>query len=82
MGFALSAVLSTLPNPTIALVMPPTVPVKDGDASGALKSRAACIKVFTGLAASAVLSTLPRPTIDFVMPLIVPVKEGQAKGAL
>ena len=39
-GFEVSAVLSTFPSPTIALVTPVTVPVKAGDAKLAFKFRA------------------------------------------
>ena len=46
--------------------MPETVPVNVGEAKFALRSRAVCWAVETGLAVSAVLSTLPRPTLDFV----------------
>ena len=117
-GFAVSAVLSTLPSPTIVLVIPTvvpptyrlppipappatwsapvavldesvvlvievagavTVPVKVGDASGALKSSAVCWEVDTGLLASLVLSKLPSPTIVLVIPDTVPVNVGEAK---
>ena len=81
-GLPVSLVLSTLPRPTIDLVMPPTVPVKVGLASGAFASRAANCAVDTGLERSAVLSTLPRPTIDLLMPPTVPVKVGLARLAL
>ena len=77
-----SDVLSTLPSPTIPAVMPPTVPVKVGEASGAFKASAASWGVETGLLASDVLSTLPKPTIDLLMPPTVPVNVGLAKGAL
>ena len=40
--FAVSAVLSTFPSPTIALVTPVTVPVNAGLAVGAFPSRASC----------------------------------------
>ena len=63
------------------LVMPLTVPVKVGLATGAFKLRASCVAIETGLLASAVLSTLPSPTMDFMMPLTVPVKVGLANGA-
>ena len=39
-GLLASDVLFTLPNPTMAAVMPETVPVKVGDALSAFKSRA------------------------------------------
>ena len=70
----MSAVLSTLPRPTMDLEIPLTVPVKVGLASGAFRSRALCVAVDTGLLASAVISTLPRPTMDLEMPLTAPVK--------
>ena len=76
MGLPRSEVLSTLPKPTIALVIPVTVPVKVGLARGALALSAVCVKVGVGLLASVVLSTLPRPTIALVMPATVPVKVG------
>ena len=81
-GLPASLVLSTLPRPTIDLLMPPTVPVKVGLASGAFASRAANCAVDTGLPASLVLSTLPRPTIDLLRPPTVPVKVGLARLAL
>jgi len=37
-GLSASAVLSALPKPTIDLVIPPTVPVKFGEAKGALSA--------------------------------------------
>ena len=70
-GLAVSAVLSTLPRPTIVLVTPVTVPVNAGDASGALRSSAACAAVLTGLAASEVLSTLPRTRFVRAVPAFV-----------
>ena len=81
-GFSASEVSLTLPSPTIDFVIPLTVPVKVGDANGALRARAVCCAVETGFSASEVLLTLPSPTIDFVIPLTVPVKAGDAKGAL
>ncbi|MFM7985712.1 MAG: hypothetical protein ACKPKO_41005, partial [Candidatus Fonsibacter sp.] len=63
MGLLASEVLSTLPKPTIALVIPLTVPEKLGLASGALVSSAVCVNVDMGLPMSVVLSTLPKPTI-------------------
>ena len=54
------------------LVMPLTVPVKVGLATGALQLRAFCVAVEIGLLASAVLSTLLSLTMDLVMPLTVP----------
>ena len=74
--------LSTFPSPTIDLVMPPTVPVKVGLASGAFfKSRACCVAVDICLFASAVISTFPSPTMALVIPFTVPVKVGLASGA-
>ena len=70
-----------MPSPTIDFVIPLTVPVKAGDANGALRARAVCCAVETGFSASEVLLTLPSPTIDFVIPLTVPVKAGDASGA-
>ena len=69
-----------------------TVPVKVGEASGALRSKAVWVAVETGLLASLVLSTLPRPTSPLTKPVgavidapvgivTVPVKVGEAKGA-
>jgi len=71
-GFAVSAVLSTLPRPTIVDVIPLTVPVNVGEAKFAFKFSAVCWAVETGFAVSAVLSTLPRPTIVDVIPTVVP----------
>ena len=81
-GLPASVVLSTLPNPTIDLVIPATVPVKVGDAIGAFASSAVWVAELTGLFASLVLSTLPRPTIDLVIPATVPVNVGLSNGAL
>lgn len=78
-GFAMSLVLSTLDNPTIALVTPETVPVNAGEAKFAFKFNAVCVAVLTGLLASLVLSTLPNPTIALVTPETVPVKLGEAR---
>jgi hypothetical protein len=80
-GLLRSLVLSTLPNPTIVLVMPDTVPVNVGLAKLAFKLRAVWVAVETGLLRSLVLSTLPNPTIVLVMPDTVPVKVGEAIGA-
>ena len=71
-GLDASLVSSTLPSPTIVLVIPETVPVNVGDAIVALRSKAVCCDVETGLDASLVSSTLPRPTIDLVIPTVVP----------
>ena len=80
-GLLASVVLSTLPRPTIALVIPLTAPVKVGLASGAFELRALDVAVDMGLFKSEVLSTLSSPTMDLVMPLTVPVKVGLASGA-
>src|SRR3989338_7432401 len=61
-GLLASEVSSTLVSPTIAFVIPATVPVKVGLARGAFKARAVAVAVETGLRASEVLSTLPKPT--------------------
>ncbi len=79
--FVESAVLSTFGRPTMAFVIPVTVPVDAGLASGALKLRAVYVKVEIGFAASAVLSTEPRPTMAFVTPPTVPANIGFARGA-
>src|SRR4051812_48828467 len=76
-GFAVSAVLLTLPSPTIAADTPDTVPVNVGDASGAFRARDAVTvdvsafadntadtAVDTGLLMSAVLSTRDNWTSD------------------
>ena len=78
-GLLASAVLFTLPSPTIDLLIPLTVPVKVGLARFALRSSAVCCAVETGLFASLVLVTLPRPTIEAVMPPTVPVNVGLAR---
>ena len=80
-GLFASEVLSALPSPTIALEIPPIVPVKVGDSKLALRLNAVCCAVLTGLFTSDVLSTLPRPTIAAVTPLTVPVKIGLLMGA-
>ena len=41
-GLSASDVSSTLPRPTIALVTPDTVPVKEGEAKGALEVSTGC----------------------------------------
>ena len=80
-GLFASEVLSALPRPTIAFEIPPTVPVKVGDSTGAFKSSAVCCAVLTGLFASEVLSALPSPTIALEIPPTVPVKVGLLMGA-
>ena len=84
-GLFKSLVLSTLPKPIIALVIPLTVPVKDGELIFAFsfkifcfKSRAFWTAVEIGLSMSLVLSTLPKPTIDLLIPLTIPVNVGEA----
>ena len=57
---------TTFPKPTIALVIPLTVPVNVGEARFALRFRAVCVAIETGLFASLVLSTFPKPTSVFV----------------
>ena len=81
-GLSASLVSLTLASPTIAAVMPPTVPVKVGEASGAFKSSAVCCAVETGLSASLVLFALPSPTMVAVIPPTVPVNLGEASGAM
>ena len=80
-GLSASVVLSTLPSPTAALDIPPTIPVKVGLAIGAFASRAFCVAVEMGFEASVVLSTLPRPTAALDTPATMPVKVGLAIGA-
>ena len=69
---AKSAVLSTLPRPTMAFVMPDTVPVNVGEAKLAFKLRAVNTLVVP-------LIKLPE-TIELVA-VAVPVNAGLAKGA-
>ena len=69
--------LSTSSKPTIAFVIPETVPVNVGEANGAFKSKAVCVAVETGLSASDVLSTSSKPTIAFVIPETFPVNVGE-----
>ena len=57
-GLSASAVLSTFPKPTIDLVIPPTVPVKVGEANGAAPVTSA-----TGMLALAVIDEVPDPFI-------------------
>ena len=78
-GLDSSLVLSTLGNPTIVLLIPPTVPVKVGEAKLAFESRAVCVGPETGFDSSLVLSTLANPTIVLLIPPTVPVKVGEAK---
>ena len=75
-GLLTSDVISAFPNPTIAFVIPLTVPVNVGPDIGANKFNADCVAVDSGLFKSAVLSAFPNLTIDFVIPLTVPVKVG------
>ena len=81
MGLFASLVLSTLAKSTIAFVIPDTVPVKEGEAIGALKLKAVMVASLTGLFASLVLSALPKSTMAFVTPVTVPVKAGLLIGA-
>ena len=67
-GLLASDVFVTLPRPTIAAVMPVTVPVKVGLLIGAFVASSFATAVDTGLLASDVFVTLPRPTIALVMP--------------
>ena len=87
MGLSISEVLSTSDNPTISLVIPPTVPVNVGLAKGANKAsaawalcasanNAAATALDTGLSISVVLSTLSNPTDSFDIPVITPVNSG------
>ena len=55
-GLSASAVLSAFPKPTIDLVIPPTVPVKVGEAKGAAPVTSA-----TGMLALAVIAEVPDP---------------------
>ena len=89
-GLFVSLVLSALPNPTIAAVIPETVPVKLGDANGAFKTKsvlldfessAVWVAVEMGFNKSVVLSTFDSPTMVAVIPDTVPVKVGDARGA-
>ena len=60
-GLFASVVLSTLPKPTIVEVIPDTVPVNVGDASGAFESKAVCKPSVLAIdkAASAIAVALP-----------------------
>ena len=80
-GLAASLVLSTLPSPTMALVIPETVPENVGLARFAFRSRAFCVAVDIGFALSLVSSTLLIPTIALVIPETVPVNVGSLSGA-
>ena len=82
MGLLASDVLFTLERPTMEAVIPETVPVNTGLATGAFVLRAFWVAVDTGLLTSEILSTLDRPTMVLVMPPTVPVKVGFAMGAL
>ena len=81
-GFNKSVVLLTLPSPTIADVIPVTVPVNAGDANGAFRSNAVCVAVLIGFNNSVVLLAFPSPTIADVIPDTVPVDVGDAMFAL
>ncbi len=70
-GFEASLVLSTLPERTIALVTPTTIPEKGGLANGVFRSEALCIALETGSEASLVLPTLPKLTIALATPTTV-----------
>ena len=78
-GLFASEVLSTLARPTSPLTRPVgavieapvgivTVPVNVGEARLALRSRAVCVAVETGLLASLVLSAFPKPTSPLTKP--------------
>ena len=65
-GSALSAVVPCVDvaAPTIAAVIPQTVPVNVGEARFALRFNAVCCAVDTGFAVSAVLSIFHRPKFE------------------
>ena len=63
-GLSISAVLSTLPRPTMALVIPDTVPVKVGDSIFAFK----LIEVKYGLSIAAVSAIFSLVSIPFTLP--------------
>ena len=60
-GLFASDVLVTLPKPTMAEVIPDTVPVNIGEASGAFKSKAVCKPLVLAIdkAPSAIAVALP-----------------------
>ena len=66
MGLPRSLVLSTLPKPTIVLVIPDAVPVNEGLAVGAFADSAVAVAVEIGLFASLVLPTLLKQTMSLV----------------
>ena len=59
-----------------AVAVPVNVGLARGAARLAIRFRAACVALETGLSASEVLFTFPKPTMAAVMPLTVPVKVG------
>ena len=63
-GLFKSVVLSTLPRPTMALVIPDTVPVKVGDSIFAFK----LIEVKYGLSIAAVSDVFNLPSAPFTLP--------------
>jgi hypothetical protein len=63
-GLSISAVLSTLPRPTMALVIPDTVPVKVGDSIFAFK----LIDVKYGLSIAAVSEIFSLVSAPFTLP--------------
>ena len=76
-GLFASVALSTLPSPTMDLVMPVIVPVNVGSIILALfdcnTPRAIAVAVDTDLSKSAVLSTFPSPIVALVIiPEVVP----------
>ena len=67
-----TAELLTFPNPTIAAVIPETVPVNVGLANGAFKFNAVCVAVLIGSPDGDVLATFPKPMDAAVTdPLVV-----------
>ena len=87
-GLFASLVLSTFDKSTIFFEIPNTVPVnvvvpvKVGEALGALRSKAFWAKLEIGLSASEVLSTLAKLTMLFESPPTLPVNVGLLMGAL
>jgi len=75
-GFAVSAVLSTEPRPTIDFVIPPTVPVKVGDAINALVASCGVFVALVKLIEAGVPRIAPLGIVT------VPVNVGLEVGAL
>ena len=67
--------MATFPNPTIAAVIPLTVPVNVGLAKVAFESNAVCVAVLIGSPDGDVLATFPNPRDEGVIVVASDVNE-------